>query len=72
LAESIALFAAPLNSSHHCVVQLIAPVGGVVPHCACEAGAQQTVKRNVSSSNIGFIADKVLQRNLFVNEKSIF
>ena len=31
---SIVLFAAPLNSSHHCVVQLTEPVRPVVPHCA--------------------------------------
>jgi hypothetical protein len=31
---SIERFAAPLNSSHHCVVQLTEPVAPVVPHCA--------------------------------------
>ena len=31
---SIVLFAAPLNSSHNCVVQLTEPVGPVVPHWA--------------------------------------
>src|SRR5258708_6858107 len=30
----MALFAAPLNSSHQLVVQVMEPVGGVVPHCA--------------------------------------
>jgi hypothetical protein len=28
------LFAVPLNSSHQFVVHVIAPVAGVVPHCA--------------------------------------
>jgi hypothetical protein len=32
--ELIGLFAAPLNSSHQFVVHVIAPVAGVVPHCA--------------------------------------
>jgi hypothetical protein len=32
--ELIALFAAPLNSSHQFVVHVMAPVAGVVPHCA--------------------------------------
>jgi hypothetical protein len=32
--ELIALFAAPLNSSHQFVVHVTEPVAGVVPHCA--------------------------------------
>jgi hypothetical protein len=32
--ELIALFAAPLNSSHQFVVHVMEPVAGVVPHCA--------------------------------------
>jgi hypothetical protein len=33
-AELMGLLAAPLNSSHQCVVQVMEPVGAVVPHCA--------------------------------------
>ena len=32
--ELIGLFAAPLNSSHQFVVDVMEPVAGVVPHCA--------------------------------------
>jgi len=30
-------------------------------HCACESRAEQIVRKTVNSSNVGFIADKVVQ-----------
>jgi hypothetical protein len=59
-AESMALFAAPLNSSHHCAVQVTAPVVllATPEHWAVESRVVEIANRSVNSSNVGFIADK--------------
>jgi hypothetical protein len=72
--ESIALLADPLNSSHHCAVQVTAPVVllATPEHWALESRVVEITNRSVNSSNVAFIADKVLQNCPVVNKESIF
>src|SRR3954465_6273727 len=74
LVESMALFAAPLNSSHHCGVQVTAPVVmvGTPEHWALESRVEEIANRSVNSSNVAFIPEKVLQSCPAVNKQSIF